>query len=263
MCAAQRLAGKVSIITGGAAGIGKAVCERFGQEGASVVVADYNRAGAEAVAAAIETAGGRAMALQADVTDKTQVDAMVTKTVQAFGRLDVIHNNAGIIQVKALLDLTEEDWDRVQAVNLKGTLFGIQAAARQMIAQGTGGRIICTASAAARRPNPYFAHYSASKGAVVNLVQASALALAPHNITVNSVCPGIVATAMWEHIDKVISAQEGLPVGEAIRRRLEGVPLRRVQEPEDVAGLVAFLASDDAAYITGQAYNVTGGMVMT
>ena len=146
---------------------------------------------------------------------------------------------------------------------MKGTLFGIQAAARQMIAQGTGGRIVCTASAAARRPNPYFAHYSASKGAVVNLVQASALALAPHNITVNSVCPGIVATAMWEHIDKVISAQEGLPVGEAIRRRLEGVPLRRVQEPEDVAGLVAFLASDDAAYITGQAYNVTGGMVMT
>ncbi|MAG36366.1 MAG: hypothetical protein CL878_08995, partial [Dehalococcoidia bacterium] len=262
MSAAQRLAGKVGIVTGGAAGIGRAVCERFAQEGASVVVADYNRAGAETVAAAIGKAGGQAMALPADVTDKNQVDELIAKTVVAYGQLDVIHNNAGIMQVKPLLDLTEEDWDRVQAVNLKGTLFGIQAAARQMIAQGNGGRIICTASAAARRPNPLFAHYSASKGALVNLVQSSALAFAPHRITVNSVCPGIVATAMWEHIDKEINALEGWPEGEAMRRRLEQVPLRRPEEPSDVAGLVAFLASDDAAYITGQAYNVTGGMVM-
>ena len=259
----QRLANKVAIITGGASGMGRSMSERFGQEGAIVVVADLNRAGAEDVVTGIQQAGGRAMALEVDTTVKGQVDDMVHQTVEAYGRLDVIMNNAGIGQVKRLLDLTEEDWDRMQAVNVKGVLFGIQAAGRQMIAQGDGGRILSTASIAAKRGNAVSAHYNASKAAVVQLTQCAALDLAPHGITANAICPGIVDTPFWQRFDQEWSALEGWEQGEAWRRRSALIPLGRPERPDDVVGLAAFLASDDASYITGQSYNVCGGLVMS
>ncbi len=263
MSAAQRLENKVAIITGGAAGMGRAMCERFGEEGAIVVVADLDLAGAEEVAAGIRQAGGRATPLPVDVTAKAQVDELVSRTVAAHGRLDIIMNNAGYGQAKRMLEITEAEWDRMQAVNVKGVFFGIQAAARQMIAQGDGGRILSTASIAGRRGNPYTAHYNVSKASVIQLTMCAALDLAPHGITVNAICPGIVDTQFWRSLDEEWSTIEGWETGEAWQRRTATIPLGRPEVATDVVGLVAFLASEDAGYITGQSYNVCGGLVMT
>ena len=263
MGAAQRLENKVAIITGGASGMGRAMCERFGQEGAVVVVGDLDLAGAEEVAAGIQRDGGRATALPVDVTAKGQVDELVRQTVEAHGRLDIIMNNAGYGQAKPFLDIGEEEWDQMQAVNVKGVFFGMQAAARQMIAQGDGGRILSTASIAGRRGNPVTAHYNVSKASVIQLTMCAALDFAPHGITVNAICPGIVDTPFWRSLDEEWSGIEGWETGEAWKRRTATIPLGRPEKATDVVGLVAFLASDDASYITGQSYNVCGGLVMT
>jgi NAD(P)-dependent dehydrogenase (short-subunit alcohol dehydrogenase family) len=259
-----RLAGRTILITGAAGGIGAAAAKRLTAEGALVLLADIDGPGAEKLATELGQA-----AIQADVTRRSDVERMVEASYRRWGRLDILFNNAGIIQGKPMLEITEADWDRVMDVNLKAAFFVLQLVARHMVAQEpmTGselrGKLIHTASIAAYRGGlPLTAPYAASKAAVVSLTRSAAQALAPHRITSNCICPGVVQTPLWERLDAEWTALEGWPPGEAWKRRTAGIPLGRPERPEDVAGVVAFLASSDADYITGQALNVDGGLVM-
>lgn len=256
------LDGRVAIVTGGGSGIGRAVALRFAREGADVVVADVNAESGSAVAAEVRAIGRRGLAVPTDVADIDQVQALVDRTVAEFGRIDVLMNNAGIVQVRRLLDLTPEDWDRMFAVNARGAFFVMQRVARQMVRQQRG-KIINTASIAAWRGGlPVTVHYAATKAVVVSFTRTAAQALAPYHVNVNAICPGVVETPMWAKIDEEWSALEGWPRGEAWRRRTAGIPLGRPETPEDVTGLCVFLAGPDSDYLTGQAINVDGGLVM-
>jgi meso-butanediol dehydrogenase/(S,S)-butanediol dehydrogenase/diacetyl reductase len=257
-----KLAGKVAIVTGAARGIGRAIALRLAEDGAAVAVADLNREGAHGVAGEIEAAGGKAVAVPVDVADPDSTTELVAATVERLGRLDVMVANAGIIQVKPLLDLTADDWDRTFAVNVRGVFLSFQAAARQMIAQGGGGRLLATASIAAKMGSPFQSHYQASKSAVVGLVRSAAWELGKHGITVNCYCPGVVDTDMWRYIDVERGKLLGRAPGELLAEMATRSPLGRVEVPDDVAPLVSFLASEDSRFITGQAINVCGGMVM-
>ncbi len=257
----MRLENKVAIVTGGASGIGRAIVERFVREGAKVVVADMNLEGATAFAGEITANGGDALAVQVDVRNQQQVQAMVDAAVARFGRLDILVNNAGVFRMKPFLDITNADWDFNFDVNCKGTLWCAQAAARQMIAQGQGGKIINLSSQAGRRGEPLVLAYCASKAAVISMTQSMALALAPHKINVNAIAPGIVDTPMWDVVDSEFARYEGLEPGAAKRRAVAAIPLGRIEQPEDIAAAAAFLASADADYITQQTLNVDGGNV--
>lgn len=258
------LDGQVAIITGAGRGIGRATALRLAREGASVTVADINDTNAKGVAQEIESAAGTAHAVTVDVTDKADTERMVSETVDRFGRLDIQVNNAGIAVIASLMDTDEAAWDALMNVNAKGVLFCSQAAARQMIAQGEGGRIINNASGAGKvapgRTTPLGA-YAASKHAVVALTKQFGLELSSRGILVNCVCPGIVDTSMWELIDREVARLEGVAVGSVKARAAAGIPVGRIQQPEDVANLIAYLASSDASYITAQALNVSGGML--
>lgn len=258
------LEGKVAIVTGAARGIGRAIALRLAGEGACVVVADVNEAGARGVAAEIEAAGGTSLALLVDVSRKVDAERMTHETVARFGRIDILVNNAGVGAVAPLMDTDEATWDRLMNVNAKGLLLCSQAAARQMIVQGQGGRIINNASGAGKiapgKDTPLGA-YAASKHAAVALTKQMGLELSSHNILVNCVCGGIVDTEMWDQIDREVAGLENAPVGSVRARAVASIPLGRIQRPEDIAGLVAFLASDDACYITAQALNVCGGLL--
>ncbi len=258
------LNGKVSIVTGAAQGIGRAVAERFALEGMAVTMSDIAEERVREAAAAVEASGGNVIAVAADVSDAASVQRLVDETVARFGRLDVLVNNAGRGAVALLLDTDEATWDALMDVNAKGVLLCSQAAARQMISQGDGGRIINNASGAGKiapgRDHPLGA-YAASKHAVVALTKQFGLELAEHGILVNCVCAGIVDTAMWDLLDKGIAGIEGLPVGAAKQRAVDSIPLGRIERPEDVANVIAFLASDDADYITATALNVCGGLL--
>ncbi|MBI2460601.1 MAG: SDR family oxidoreductase, partial [Candidatus Rokubacteria bacterium] len=186
-----------------------------------------------------------------------------------WGRLDVLFNNAGIIQGKPLLEIAEEDWDRMMAVNLKAVFFALQTAARRMVRQDPipgselRGKLIQTASIAAYRGGlPLLAHYAASKAGVVSVTRTAAQVLAPYRITSNAICPGAVDTPLWAKLDAEWTALEGWPRGEAWRRRTAGIPLSRPENPEDLTGLAVFLAGADSDYMTGQAINLDGGLVM-
>ncbi|HEY8476241.1 MAG TPA: SDR family NAD(P)-dependent oxidoreductase [Chloroflexota bacterium] len=252
---------KAAIVTGAARGIGRATAIRLARDGAHVVVTDLDEAGVGEVAAAIRAMGRRSVALGADVTRREDRERIVAATLAEFGRIDILVNNAGIFRMAPLLETTEEDWDATMNVNARAVFFLTQAVARQMVQQG-GGRIINVASAAAKLSNnPYGGPYNCSKAAVVALTKTFGLNLAKHGVRVNAVCPGIVETDMWKKLDEFIARQEGLPVGEPIRRRLESIPVGRLETPDDVAGVIAFLAGPDSDYMTGQAINVTGGLV--
>ena len=258
------LDGKAAIVTGAGRGIGRAIALRLAREGAQVVCADLDEANARKVAAEIEAAGGTALAMRVDVTQRTDAERMVSETASRFGRLDILVNNAGIGAVALLIDTDEETWDALMNVNAKGVLLCSQAAARQMIAQGEGGRIINNASGAGKSPpgkDTPLGAYAASKHAVVALTKQMGLELSSHQILVNCVCPGIVDTPMWDLIDREISRIEGSKVGSVKARSVARIPLGRIEQPEDVANLVVFLASSDASYITGQALNVSGGLL--
>ncbi len=257
-----KLAGKVAVVTGAARGIGRAIAERLAQDGASVVASDIDEPGAQAVAEAIRAAGGTAAAIRADVAAEGDPAQLVAQTVERFGRLDVMVANAGIIQIKPILELTAADWDRTFAVNVRGVFLSVQAAARQLVAQGQGGRLLATASIAAKRGSPFQAHYQASKAAVVGFVRSAAWEFGPHGITVNCYCPGIVDTDMWQMIDRERGRLLGKQPGELIKEQAALIPLGRIEVPDDVAPLVSFLASEESRYITGQAINVCGGVVM-
>ena len=258
------LDGQVAIVTGAGRGIGRATALRLAREGASVTVADINEANAKGVAEEIESTAGNAYPFTVDVTDKTDTERMVSETVARFGKLDILVNNAGIAIIASLMDTDEATWDALMNVNAKGVLLCSQAAARQMIAQGNGGRIINNASGAGKtapgRGTPLGA-YAASKHAVVALTKQFGLELSSHGILVNCVCPGIVDTPMWDLIDREVARLEGVPVGSVKARAVAGIPVGRIQQPEDVANLIAFLASEDSNYITAQAVNVSGGHI--
>ena len=274
------LNGKVALVTGagGKNGIGRAIATRLAKEGADVAVNDINEhpyttdqgnwQGLSDLVREIEAMGRRAISVVADVGDAGQVQQMVDQTVAHFGKIDILVNNAGTIAGKdrvPVVDLTEEDWDRVQRVNVKGVFLCSQAVARHLIAQGTGGKIINMSSVTGKRGSARFAAYSASKFAVIGFTQCLAQELAPYQVNVNAICPGLVDTERMGHLASVLmpdnlSADEQLT--EYTRRSEAAVPFGRLAEGEDVAKMAAFLASDEAAYLTGVSITVSGGTVM-
>lgn len=257
----QRLASHVAIVTGGGSGIGRAICRRLAAEGAAVTVADINAEAAASVAGELATSGGRSLSVVTDVTDPDQVEALVHETRDTFGSVSIMVANAGILQVKPFLDITPREFSRMLDVNLKGAFFCVQSAGRAMREQHRG-RVLITASIAGKIASPYQAHYVISKTGLIGLARAAAVELAPFGITVNAYCPGIVDTSMWDIIDRDRGALLGKAPGVLKAEMVQRIPMGRLEQPEDVAALVAFLASDDAGYITGQAINVDGGFVM-
>lgn len=252
----------VAVVTGSAQGIGQGIAQRLGADGHHVVVADLPtmQDGVAATVATIESAGGKATGAEVDVTDEESLSRLVEVAVEAGGKLDVFVANAGIAQVEPLIDYSKADFEKIVNVNLTGVFLSYQAAAKQMIEQGNGGKIIGAASIVAFRPFALLSPYSATKWAVRGLTQGAAMEWAKHGITVNAYGPGIVGTAMWDLIDEKLAAEEGLAKGEAIKKYAGDILMGRVSVPEDVANLVSFLASEDSDYITGQTMLVDGGM---
>lgn len=252
----MRLKDKVAIITGGARGIGAAIARRYADEGAVVVIADREGDAARALAAEI---GRGALGLACDVTRAEDIDALVREAVAAKGGIDILVNNAAVFDLAPVLETTRESYRRVFAVNVEGMIFTLQAVARQMVAQGRGGKIINFASQAGRRGEALVGIYCASKAAVISYTQSAALDLIKYRINVNAISPGVVDTPMWDQVDALFAKYENLPVGEKKRRVGLAVPYGRMGRPEDLTGMAVFLASEDADYIVGQTYNVDGG----
>jgi D-sorbitol dehydrogenase (acceptor) len=256
----MKLDGKVAIVTGGARGIGAAICRRYADEGARVVIADVLEREAQALAREL---GRDAFAVQLDVTSRPSIDAMVESVLERAGGIDILVNNAAIFEMAPLLEITEASFDRQFAVNVKGLLFTLQAVAAQMVKQGRGGKIVNFSSQAGRRGEPLVAVYCASKAAVISLTQSAGLALIKHRINVNAIAPGVVDTPMWDQVDALFAKYEGLPVGEKKRQVGLAVPYGRMGVPEDLAGAAVFLASADADYVVAQTLNVDGGNWMS
>jgi len=250
-----RLKDKVALVTGAASGIGLATAALFGQEGAKVMCGDVDAEGAERVAQQITDGGGEAASLQADVSQAADVERMVRQTVERWGRLDVLVNNAGILFLMPLTQVPEEEWDRVMSINLKGVYLGCKYAIPQMVSQGKG-TIVNTASIAGLRGFATFDTYGASKGGVVQLTKALAVEFARMNVRVNCVCPGVIDTAF---VDNTV-VEQGLDKAEFVATLGEGHPMGRIGRPEEVAAAILFLSSDEASFITGVALPVDGGV---
>lgn len=243
----MRLEGKVAIVTGAAKGIGEAIAVRYGREGAVVVVSDIDVENVRATAAAINAAGGEAVAIICDVSDEAQVDALFAETMETYGRVDVLVNNAGkVTPMKHILTVDKAWWDGFIAVNLTGTFLCCKAAAHIMVQQGSGS-IINMSSGGATKAHRAFVAYDATKGGIEAMTRALALDLGPYGVRVNSLVPGSIDT-------------RGLSLEQRILRGTN-VPLGRIGEPDDMTGAAVFLASDDSIYVTGQATRVDGGML--
>jgi sorbitol-6-phosphate 2-dehydrogenase len=258
----MRLENRIAVITGGGSGIGAAICRAFAAEGARVAVTDLRLAAAEQVAAAIRAAGGQAAAWELDVADRATVQAAADDIAARFGPADVWVNNAGISRIVPFLECSDELWDLTLRVNLKGTFIGCQAALRQMLPRKRGV-ILNMSSQSGKVGASHYAAYCASKFGIIGLTQSLALEFAADGIRVNALCPGVVFTALWDeqHVGGY-GHKRGLKP-EEVRPYLESkIPLGRLCTPEDVAQMAAFLASDAASYMTGQAINVSGGSVM-
>jgi len=253
--------GKVALVTGAAQGIGRGIALRLARDGADVAVVDISEEKAELVAREIEALGRKATTLVADVSDRAAVEAAVAHTLAALGGFDVMVNNAGIAQVKALADVTPEDMDTIFKINIGGVLWGIQAAAATFRERMQKGKIINACSIAGHDGFELLGVYSASKFAVRALTQAAAKEYAGDGITVNAYCPGIVGTDMWVTIDKQMAEITGAPLGATYEKFVSSIALGRAQTPDDVASLVSFLAGPDSDYITGQSFISDGGMV--
>jgi meso-butanediol dehydrogenase/(S,S)-butanediol dehydrogenase/diacetyl reductase len=259
----SRFTGKTIVITGASRGIGASLAQRFAREGGAVVVS-ANEPACEKVAADIVAQGGRAIAKLADVVRKQDVVALYDAAEQAFGRVDISVQNAGVITIARIEAMTEREWDKVMEVNTKGVFLCCQEAIARMRKHGQGGRLINTASGQARQGFVFTPHYAASKFGVVGITQSLAKEVAKEAITVNAFCPGIIETDMWAYNDAAWGKLLGdYKPGELMAEWVRGIPMGRAGKGEDVAGLVAFLASDDAAYITGQTINVDGGLIMS
>lgn len=259
----MRMDGKVCVITGAAQGIGQAIGMRLISEGAKVVFADLDGEKAEAAAREAREAGGEAISVAVDVSRRDQVKSLIETTVSEFGELNVMFNNAGVNKPQSFLETTEENWEFVMRVNGLGVLLGIQEAAKQMIAQGTGGKIINTASIAGRQGFDNVAPYCASKFATISLTQSAARALAGHDITVTGFSPGVVSTPLWEQLDKDIMEMGGSSKpGEAIQEFSADILMGRPATPDDITGTALFLASSDSNYMTGQIVAIDGGQIL-
>jgi NAD(P)-dependent dehydrogenase (short-subunit alcohol dehydrogenase family) len=264
----KKLEGQVALITGGGRGIGAAIAMHYAREGAKVVVVDLNGANANNVAEQARALGTDADAFVVDIREPAQSAAMVERVVKRFGRLDLLVNNAGVIRVRSLLNTTPTDWDFIQSVNTRGLFFALQAGAKQMLQQAPitegrpRGKIINMASIAGRGGRAMLGAYAASKCAVINITQTAAQEFAPH-LTVNSICPGPVDTDMWKQIDQEWSEQENRPLGSVWQERIRNIPMKRGETPDYLTGMALFLASADSDYVTGQSYNVDGGIVMS
>jgi acetoin reductase-like protein len=256
----MRLKGKTAFITGAGGGIGYAFAERYLREGAQVAIGDINQAQVEKAAADL---GPACHAVHIDVTKKDSIDAAIASVVAKFGKLDILINNAAVFDLAPIVEITEASYHKNFAVNVYGTLFTLQAAAKQMIAQGHGGKIINMASQAGRRGEALVAVYCATKAAVISLTQSAGLDLIKHGIHVNGIAPGVIDTPMWAQVDALFAKYEKLPLGEKKRQVGEAVPLGRMGTPEDLAGMAVFLASSDSDYIVAQTYNVDGGNWMS
>src|SRR3954449_8259001 len=256
----SRFDGKVVVVTGAGRGLCAGIASSFAVDGAYVVLAARDPVVQETAA---QLADG-ALGVVADVTSEDDVRALFERAREAFGRVDVLVNNAGIITISRLVELTLADWERVLRVNTTGTFLCCQAAAALMREHGGGGRILNAASGQARQGFIYTPHYAASKFGVVGLTQSLAKELAPEGITVNAICPGIIHTEMWDYNDRVWGKMLGdYGPGELMKEWVEGIPMKRAGTPAEVGALVAFLASEDAGYITGQTINVDGGLIMS
>ena len=259
----RRLDGRVAVVTGGAQGIGEGIIRRLALEGAQVVVADLNGEKAEAVAVSLRNEGHQALAIGVDVAERPQVKAMVAKTVERFGKIDVMFNNAGFNKPLPFFDADEANFNSIMRVNALAVLIGMQEVGCQMIAQGHGGKIINTTSIAGRQGYPEFAPYCASKAAVIALTQAGAREMGKHKITVNAFAPGVVRTPLWEALEKDMIEKGVIKrMGEFMETFSASILLGRTSEPSDLAGMTAFLASADSDYITGQVIMCDGGMVL-
>jgi meso-butanediol dehydrogenase / (S,S)-butanediol dehydrogenase / diacetyl reductase len=260
----MRLENKTAVVTGAGQGIGKGIALALAREGANVVISDINIKEATKVVREIEELGRKSLAVKTDVTSKKEVDDLIKKTIEKFGSLDIMVSNAGVSSMEYVIDMPEEKWDFNMDVNLKGTFLVTQAAAQQMIKQ-QNGKIICTASMAGKGGVATQAHYNASKHGVIAYVKSLAQELAPSGITVNSICPGSIKTSMQDREVQWGAEIRGAgATPEDLREEMANfTPLGRIGLPEDVAKVVVFFASDESAFMTGQAINVTGGQVNT
>ncbi|MDP6716133.1 MAG: SDR family NAD(P)-dependent oxidoreductase, partial [SAR202 cluster bacterium] len=260
------LSGKTALVTGGASGIGRGICLVLAEQGAELVVADINLEGAQSVASEVQDAGGVAISVRADVTDRDSIIAMIELALEQFGKIDILVNDAGIIGASQWWERktpSDEDWAQTYAVNVRGMVMTSEVVSESMKARNYG-KIINIASIAARQGSPDIPHYSTSKAAVVSWTQSHASQLASHNINVNAICPGLLWTPMFEAIvrKRAIFGAPDVDVQELAGRELfekiveETIPMKKEQTPEDIGKMTAFLASDDAHNITGQAINV-------
>jgi D-sorbitol dehydrogenase (acceptor) len=252
----MRLHGKTALITGAARGIGFEFARAYIAEGADVALADIN---ADALNRAVAELGPKAHAVQLDVTDQASIDAGFTRALAGMGKLDILINNAALFDAAPVAEITRASYDRLFAVNVAGTLFCLQAAARHMIARGQGGKIINMASQAGRRGEALVAVYCATKAAVISLTQSAGLNLIPHGINVNAIAPGVVDGEHWDGVDALFARYEGRPLGEKKRIVGQSVPFGRMGTAADLTGMAIFLATAEADYIAGQTFGVDGG----
>ena len=250
------LAGKIAIVTGGARGIGRAICERYAAEGAKVVVADVRYLEAAKLAAEL---GPKHLPVQLDVTSRESIEQMIQSVTATFGAINILVNNAGVFDMSPLVETTEESFDRVFSVNVRGMFFTLKAVAAIMLKQKQPGKVINIASESGRRGEPMIAAYCASKAAVISITQSAGLELIKRGIHVNAISPGVVDTPMWDVVDALYAKYENRPVGEKKLLVGKAVPFGRMAVPGDYAGAAVFLASPESDYIVGQTLNVDGG----
>ena len=249
---------KVAIVTGAAQGIGRAIALRLAQDGFAVAIVDINANTLDGVKTEIEALGAQALALTADLTKLEDIQKVINRSAE-WGHVTVLVNNAGRVSITPFLEITEQEWDTIMTLNLKTVFFATQFAARHM---QSGARVVNLSSISGRSGRSDQAHYAAAKCAVISLTQSAALSFASQGITVNAVCPGVVDTPMTSSIHEIRSAALGITPEESLARMVAKIPLGRLEKTDDVAGVVSFLCSSDAAYITGQSLNVCGGMEM-
>ena len=255
------LKGKITIVTGGARGIGKSIVEGFAKEGTSVVISDILFDLAQELAEKLTKGGTKALAVKTDVSQKSDADNLSAATLKEFGKIDILVNAAGIVRDTRLVDIEEEEWNQVIDINAKGVYLVTRAVVPHMIA-ARQGKIVNISSLAGKRGSVGFTHYSASKFAVIGITQTLAGELAEYNINVNAVCPGIVYTAMWEMLLDARAKRQGVSREQIWDEWMEQIPLKRPQTPEDIANVILFLSSEVSENMTGETINVNGGLRM-
>ncbi|WLH43799.1 L-iditol 2-dehydrogenase [Pseudomonas beijingensis] len=256
----KRLEGKSALVTGAARGIGRTFAQAYINEGATVAIADIDLERAQATAAEL---GDGAYAVKMDITDQASIDQAIEAVVARAGKLDILINNAALFDLAPIVEITRQSYERLFSINVAGTLFTLQAAARQMIRQGHGGRIINMASQAGRRGEALVAIYCATKAAVISLTQSAGLDLIKHRINVNAIAPGVVDGEHWDGVDALFARHENLPLGEKKHQVGQQVPYGRMGTAEDLTGMAIFLASAESEYVVAQTYNVDGGNWMS